>query len=263
MEAAEYVSQHTMINGQTLCEFAEDIVAQMAAEYPEELPVEQVSAVQLFGLNRIKVDDTVVSEIPDIAFNFNENYIWEWVSEIEAEYMALDSAQIDNVMQLADEVETSLMNAYDRDQDIAAQSYDLDTRVMNDSIGWIFDTITVDGVSASDLFPEQRANAIADSLEMVREGYEMLGYNAEPTQAELDARAIAEAFEAERMADIMADMEMMSLVETQAQSSTNMLPFVGGAALLAGGLYLFSRKNEQKSNQSPFLSQWVRKCEYP
>lgn len=31
MEAAEYVSQHVMVNGQTLCEFAEDIAAQMAA----------------------------------------------------------------------------------------------------------------------------------------------------------------------------------------------------------------------------------------
>lgn len=165
--------------------------------------------------------------------------------------MNLDSASYDNMMQLSEEVESSLMDAYARDQGIAAQSYDLDTRVMNESIAWIFDTITVEGVTAGEMFPEQRAMAIADSLEMVREGYEMFGYTTEATQAELDARAIVDAFEAERM----ADMEMVSLVETQAQSSINMLPFVGGAALLAGGLYLFSRKNEQKSNQSPFLSQ--------
>lgn len=250
MEAAEYVSQHVMINGQTLCDFVEDIAAQMAAEYPEEFPAEQVSAVQLFGLNRIKVDDTVVSDM-DVTFHFNENYLWDWLTEIEEESAALDAAAYDNVMQLADEVESSLMDAYERDQGIAVQSYELDTRTMSDSINWIFDNITVDGVSAGEMFPEQRANAIADSLEMVREGYEMLGYYAEPTQAELDSRAVVDAFEAERM----AEMEMYSLVETQAQSSTNMLPFVGGAALLAGGLYLFSRKNEQKSNQSPFLSQ--------
>lgn len=126
---------------------------------------------------------------------------------------------------------------------------------MNDTITWIFDTIQIDGVSAAEIFPEQRATAIADSLEMVREGYEMFGIYQDPTQAELDSRAVVDAFVAERMNNTL---EEVNFIGTQAQDSTSMLPFaVGGAALIAGGLYLFSRKNEQKSNTSPFLSQWV------
>jgi LPXTG-motif cell wall-anchored protein len=124
---------------------------------------------------------------------------------------------------------------------------------MNDTITWVFETIQIDGVSAAEIFPEQRATAIADSLEMVREGYEMFGIFQEPTQAELDSRAVVDAFVAERMNNTL---EEVNFIGTQAQDSTNMLPFaVGGAALIAGGLYLFSRKNEQKSNTSPFLSQ--------
>jgi LPXTG-motif cell wall-anchored protein len=132
---------------------------------------------------------------------------------------------------------------------------------MNDTITWVFETIQIDGVSAAEIFPEQRATAIADSLEMVREGYEMFGIYQDPTQAELDSRAVVDAFVAERMNNSIENIDFSTLEEvnfigTQAQDSTNMLPFaVGGAALIAGGLYLFSRKNEQKSNTSPFLSQ--------
>lgn len=39
--------------------------------------------VSYFGLDRIKIDDTVVSEIPSIQFNFNTQYVMEWIAEIE------------------------------------------------------------------------------------------------------------------------------------------------------------------------------------
>ena len=102
------------------------------------------------------------------------------------------------------------------------------------------------------MFPEERATAVADSLEWVRESYEMFGLYANATEAEVEARAVVDAFVSERM----AMMDEQSLVEVQAQESTNMLPFAAaGAALIAGGLYVFSRKAEEKSNQTAFISQ--------
>lgn len=197
-----------------------------------------MSAVSFFSLDTIKVDGTVISEIPDIQFNFNEAYVMEWVSEIEAEYTTLGNNQYESIMQLGQELQTSLMNAAARDQEFAAQAFDLDSRLMNESLEWVFDTLTIDGVTAADLWPEQRAASIADSLEFVRESYEMFGLYPNATEAELENRAVVDAFEAERM----AEFEEISFVQVQSQSSANMLPFaMGGAALIAGGLYLFSR----------------------
>lgn len=211
-----------------------------------------MSAVSFFSLDTIKVDGTVISEIPDIQFNFNEAYVMEWVSEIEAEYTTLGNNQYESIMQLGQELQTSLMNAAARDQEFAAQAFDLDSRLMNESLAWVFDTLTIDGVTAADLWPEQRAASIADSLEFVRESYEMFGLYPNATEAELENRAVVDAFEAERM----AEFEEISFVQVQSQSSTNMLPFaMGGAALIAGGLYLFSRKAEAKTNETAFLSQ--------
>jgi hypothetical protein len=253
MEAAEYIGQHITVNGQYLSDLVMDIAAQMAAEYPEEdFVIEEASAVTLFGLDRIKVDGTTVSEIPDVQFNFNEEYVMQWVSEIEAEYTALGDEQYASIMQLGEELQASLMNAAARDQDMAGRAFELDSRLMNESLAWVFDTLTIEGVSAADLWPEQRAASIADSLEFVRESYEMFGLFPEATEAELENRAVVDAFEAERM----AEFEEISFVQVQSQSSTNMLPFaMGGAALIAGGLYLFSRKAEAKTNETAFLSQ--------
>lgn len=123
MEAADYVSQHVTVNGQTLCELYDDIAAQMAAQYPEELAIEDYNTVSLFGLNRIKVDDTVVSEIPGISFNFNEDYVMEWVAEIEDQSAEIQNDAYENMMQLSEELEASFMDAAERDQDIGARGY--------------------------------------------------------------------------------------------------------------------------------------------
>merc|ERR1712100_915398 len=71
-------------------------------------------------------------------------------------------------------------------------------------MNFIFDTLTIDGLSAADIYPEQRAIAIADALEAVREGYEMFGMDMDPTQNQLDAEATVEAFERERCPNIDA-----------------------------------------------------------
>ena len=58
------------------------IIDQMAAEFPEELPSEQVEAVALFGLNKIKFEGVPVTALPMVEFDINENVVWEWVSNI-------------------------------------------------------------------------------------------------------------------------------------------------------------------------------------
>jgi len=155
-------------------------------------------------------------------------------------------------MQLGQELQASLMDAAARDQEFGARAFALDSEIISESLDFVFETLQIEGVSAADMFPEERATAVADSLEWVRESYEMFGLYANATEAEVEARAVVDAFVSERMA--MWDEQ--SLVEVQAQESTNMLPFAAaGAALIAGGLYVFSRKAEEKSNQTAFISQ--------
>jgi hypothetical protein len=87
------------------------------------LDFEDYNTVSLFGLNRIKVDNTVVSEIPGVSFNFNEDYVMEWVAEIEAQSEEIHNDAYESVMQLGEELEASFMDAADRDQDIGARGY--------------------------------------------------------------------------------------------------------------------------------------------
>ena len=58
-------------------------MAAEAAAAEAEWDAAMVTPVTYFGLDRIKIDDTVVSEIPSIQFNFNEQYVMEWAAEIE------------------------------------------------------------------------------------------------------------------------------------------------------------------------------------
>lgn len=87
------------------------------------MAIEDYNTVSLFGLNRIKVDDTVVSEIPGISFNFNEDYVMEWVAEIEDQSAEIQNDAYENMMQLSEELEASFMDAAERDQDIGARGY--------------------------------------------------------------------------------------------------------------------------------------------
>jgi hypothetical protein len=87
------------------------------------LAIEDYNTISLFGLNRIKVDDTVVSEIPGISFNFNEDYVMEWVAEIEAQSGEIQNDAYESMMQLGEELEASFMDAAERDQDIGARGY--------------------------------------------------------------------------------------------------------------------------------------------
>lgn len=87
------------------------------------MAIEDYNTVSLFGLNRIKVDDTVVSEIPGISFNFNEDYVMEWVAEIEEQSGEIQNDAYESMMQLSEELEASFMDAAERDQDIGARGY--------------------------------------------------------------------------------------------------------------------------------------------
>ena len=93
---------------------------------------------------------------------------------------------------------TSLQGANARSMENAQRGYELDTQITFDMINGIFDVVSYNGLTLADFFPEERANAIASSLEFVRQGYQTLGVPTEASQEELDAHAEVERFELER-----------------------------------------------------------------
>lgn len=212
----------------------------------------QDAIISTFGLKQITMEDVPVFEMPNISFNFDVDHVMQWLADVEAEATALHEASYESMMELGTDVQTALESAEVRQGDLASTEYDMVSRVVFDSMNMIFDTIAIDGVTAGDMWPEPRAVAVSDALEAVREGYEEMGFDFEASQNELDARAVVDTFEAARM----EEMEFHSMVETTQSNDLNMIPYaLGGAALLAGGLYFFSRKSEAKSYNSAFLSQ--------
>lgn len=80
------------------------VVDEMAMMFPDTMPEIQTDAVMLFGLDQIKLEEVPVTEVPSVSFNFNEDYLWDWVSEIEDAATDIQTQEYDNMMQLGEEL---------------------------------------------------------------------------------------------------------------------------------------------------------------
>lgn len=133
MEAGEYVLQHISWNDQTawdmIMEYENNydyvwdeepseyiFLSKMVANVPSPLPKEKTSTVSLFGLDKLKMEgmETTLMEIPNISFSFNEEYVMNWMYEMEVARDNFDSAVMDSVMQLADGIMNEFAMAAER-----------------------------------------------------------------------------------------------------------------------------------------------------
>lgn len=144
-------------------------------------------------------------------------------------------------------------------------AYTTDANAAADVVNFIFDTVEIDGMNLGEIFPDARMFALSDVLDSIVEGYEWMGLDVEPIEAQVEAdNYIHDMWEAEMneyldweaVADEPWDGDMNSFVTTRTNTTSDIAPFaIAGAALVAGGLYFFNRKAAPKGdNTSAFLS---------
>ena len=180
-----------------------NVVDEMMMQFPTEFPELQMPSAELFGLNRIKIDNTPITALPMIEFNVNENVVWEWIANQEATYTAQNQAETDNMMQLYGDIMASLGEAETRAVDQAMEAFTADNNVTLDVINGIFNNVVVNDATLAEMFPEQYNAAISDALEGIRQSYEFFGIPVEETEEEINAQA-----EETRLGDERWEQEM-------------------------------------------------------